>query len=47
MSNAESLGLEWKNKLIEDLGLEKYNKLFYKSIEDIIISPFIQKIISQ
>ena len=40
MSNAESLGLEWKNKLIEDLGLEKYNKLFSKSIEDVIISPF-------
>ncbi len=40
MLNNELLGLEWKNKLIDDLGLEKYNKLFSKSIEDIVISPF-------
>ena len=40
MLNAESLGLEWKNKLIDDLGLEKYNRLFSKSIEDVVISPF-------
>jgi hypothetical protein len=40
MLNAESLGLEWKNKLIDDLGLEKYNTLFSKSIEDVVISPF-------
>ena len=40
MSNTELLGLEWKNKLIDDLGLDKYNKLFSKSIEDIVISPF-------
>jgi len=40
MSNTELLGLEWKNKLIDDLGLEKYNRLFSKSIEDVVISPF-------
>ena len=40
MSNKELLGLEWKNKLIDDLGLEKYNRLFSKSIEDVVISPF-------
>ena len=40
MSNTELLGLEWKNKLIDDLGLEKYNTLFSKSIEDVVISPF-------
>lgn len=40
MSNTELLGLEWKNKLINDLGLEKYNRLFSKSIEDVVISPF-------
>ena len=40
MLNTESLGLEWKNKLIDDLGLEKYNRLFSKSIEDVVISPF-------
>ena len=40
MSKTELLGLEWKNKLIDDLGLEKYDKLFSKSIEDVIISPF-------
>ena len=40
MLNTELLGLEWKNKLIDDLGLEKYNRLFSKSIEDVVISPF-------
>ena len=40
MSKTELLGHEWKNKLIDDLGLEKYDKLFSKSIEDVIISPF-------
>ena len=40
MSNTELLGLEWKNKLIDDLGLEKYNRLFSKSIEDVVISPY-------
>tara|TARA_A100001015_G_scaffold229370_1_gene259343 strand:- start:31 stop:921 length:891 start_codon:yes stop_codon:yes gene_type:complete len=40
MLNTELLGLEWKNKLIDDLGLDKYNKLFSKSVEDIVISPF-------
>ncbi len=40
MLNTELLGLEWKNKLIDDLGLDNYNKLFSKSVEDIVISPF-------
>lgn len=40
MLNTKLSGLEWKNKLIDDLGLEKYNRLFSKSIEDVVISPF-------
>ena len=40
MKNLNSLEQAWKEKLIEDLGLETYNSLFKNTLEDIIISPF-------
>ena len=40
MVKDKNLEIEWKKKIISDLGLEKYNDLFSTTNEKIIISPY-------
>ena len=40
MKKNKNLEINWEEKIVSDLGLDKYNELFTSTNEEINISPF-------